>query len=172
MRQLILDGYNVIHEIPRLKKALGQSLEGARSDLCGFMQVWKNNHEYSGKIKIIFDGDDAFAGNSKSSGSINCIYTKTGQKADDCIIGMVRESKNRPGITVISNDGYVKGTCSSLGASTRQPAFLLAPAQIKAQKTTGRKNIKNSNNAKIPKKVSASAEKEINDFLKEKWKIE
>ncbi len=172
MRQLILDGYNVIYEIPQLKKAIGLSLESARSDLCCLMQAWKNNHAYSGKIKIIFDGDDAFAGNIQNSCGITCIYTKTGQKADDFIIGMVKMSKNRPGITVVSNDGYVKGNCSSLGAATGEPASLLATARIKIRKTTGRKNIKNSNSAKIPEKVSASEEKEINEFLKEKWKIE
>ena len=188
MKQLILDGYNVIHELPILKKNLLLSLEYARTALVNFMQIWVNNHAYKGKINIIFDGTDEFGSNSQSSSgdkpathsasqatrsinqsslsnsqatrSINCIYSKSGQKADDYIICMVRENKNRSCTTVVSNDNYVRGTCSSLGAATERPSFLTDSPKLKTSKI---------NNQKSVKKVSAAQEKEINEFLKEKW---
>ncbi len=176
-----------------LKKSLSLSLEAARTALINFMQIWENNNSYKGRINIIFDGTDEFDNNSQvSSGncqpsstnnrsthnnkstnyynqttrSINCIYSKSGQKADDYIISMVRDTKNRSCITVVSNDNYVRGTCSSLGAATEQPAFLTAHSKTKARKITGQKNTRGIS------KVSIKAEKEINEFLKEKWKIE
>ncbi len=162
MKQLILDGYNVIHEIPQLKKNLLLSLEDARTALVDFMQIWINNRSYRGKINIVFDGIDGFIRSSKTLYGINCMYSKSGQKADDYIICMVRETKNRAGITVVSNDNYVRGTCSSLGAATERPAFLTEYPKLKMRRITTQK---------IAKKISAAAEKEINEFLKEKWGI-
>jgi predicted RNA-binding protein with PIN domain len=219
MKQLILDGYNVIYELPVLKKNLMLSLEDARTALVDFMQIWANNHAYKGKINIVFDGTDEFgsdnhslAGNSQPltsnnqsftsnsqssfnnspptgsnsqhaisnsrftysnsqptrsysqpSRSINCSYSRSGQKADDYIICMVREIKNRSCITIVSNDNYVRGTCSSLGAATERPSFLIDSPKLKARKI---------NNQKGTKKISSAQEKEINEFLKEKWGIE
>ena len=181
MKQVILDGYNVIYELPVLKKNLLLSLEDARTALVNFMQIWVNNHAYKGKINIIFDGTDEFASisqpsfsssqasfsnsqpsfsNSQPSRSINCIYSRSGEKADDYIIGMVRETKIRSSITVVSNDNYVRGTCSSLGALIERPSFLTNSPKLKIRKI---------NNQKSTKKISTSQEKEINDFLKEKW---
>jgi predicted RNA-binding protein with PIN domain len=198
MKQLILDGYNVIHDLPVLKKNLMLSLEDARTALVNFMQIWVNNHSYKGKINIVFDGTDGFSSdnhsltsnnqssfnnsqptgsnsqhaisnsrftcsNSQPSRSINCIYSRSGQKADDYIICMVREIKNRSCITIVSNDNYVRGTCSSLGAATERPSFLTDSPKLKARKINKQKN---------SKKVSPAQEKEINEFLKEKWGIE
>jgi len=198
MKQLILDGYNVIYELPVLKKNLLLSLEDARTALVNFMQIWVNNHAFKGKIKIVFDGTDEFGRdgqslkgnnqsitnnnqfslinsqsirsnsqqircNSQPTRSINCSYSRSGQKADDYIICMVREIKNRSSIIIVSNDNYVRGTCSSLGAAAERPSFLLDSPKLKARKI---------NNQKNAKKISPSQEKEINEFLKEKWGIE
>ena len=198
MKQMILDGYNVIYELPILKKNLMLSLEDARTALVNFMQIWVNNHAYKGKINIIFDGTDGFGSNNQSLTSnsqpsfnnnqsslsnsrssfgnkhstnsisqpicrVNCIYSKSGQKADDYIINMVRETKNRSCIIVVSNDNYVRGTCGSLGAATERPSFLIESPKLKARKI---------NSQKSSKKISPTQEKEINEFLKEKWGIE
>jgi predicted RNA-binding protein with PIN domain len=198
MKQLLLDGYNVIYELPVLKKNLMVSLEDSRTALVNFMQVWVNNHAFKGKISIIFDGTDGLSSdnqslisnkqssfnniqptgnnskptrgssqqihcNSQSTRSINCSYSRSGQKADDYIICMVREIKNRSSVTIVSNDNYVRGTCISLGAATERPSFLIDSPKLKARKI---------NNQKSSKKISPSQEKEINEFLKEKWGIE
>jgi predicted RNA-binding protein with PIN domain len=177
MKQLILDGYNVIYELPVLKKNLMLSLEDARTALINFMQIWVNNHAYKGKINIIFDGTDRFSrdnqssfnnsqstrSNSQSTRSISCLYSESGQKADDYIIGIVSESRNRTEITVVSNDNYIRGVCSSFGAATERPSFLADSPKIKARKTTKQKN---------SKKITSAQEKEINEYLKEKWGIE
>jgi len=75
---------------------------------------------------------------------------------------MVRENKNRSCTTVVSNDNYVRGTCSSLGAATERPSFLTDSPKLKTRKI---------NNQKSANKVSPVQEKEINEFLKEKWGI-
>jgi predicted RNA-binding protein with PIN domain len=177
MKQMILDGYNVIYELPVLKKNLMLSLEDARAALVNFMQIWVNNHVYKGKINIIFDGNDGSSGgnqsftgdsqftlgNNHTSRSINCSYSSSGQKADDYIICMVREIKNRSSITIVSNDNYVRSTCSSLGAAIARPSFLIDSPKLKKRKI---------NTQKSSKKISPVQEKEINEFLKEKWGIE
>jgi len=73
---------------------------------------------------------------------------------------MVRENKNRSCTTVVSNDNYVRGTCSSLGAATERPSFLIDSPKLKTRK---------NNNQKSTNKISSAQEKEINEFLKEKW---
>jgi predicted RNA-binding protein with PIN domain len=211
MKQIILDGYNVIYELPVLKNNLMMSLENTRTALVDFMQIWVNNHAYKGKINIVFDGTDGFTSdnqsltnnsrfffnnsqttrsnnqharndsqhassnsqftqsnsqftqsNSQPTLGINCIYSRSGQKADDYIICMVREIKNRSCITIVSNDNYVRDTCSSLGAATERPSFLIDSPKVKARKI---------NSQKSSKKISPKQEKEINEFLKEKWGI-
>jgi predicted RNA-binding protein with PIN domain len=164
MEILILDGYNVIHKIPKLEKHLNISYEDARMVLINFIKIWKYEHKFNDKIYIVFDGEDGFIKQSETFyNNIICIFTKTGEEADDYIVSMVRDTKNSKIITVISNDGKLKGRCSNQGASTEEPSFLLQPPKSYNNRLR---------NPQTKEEISNAKKKEINKLLKEKWNIE
>ena len=155
MKQLILDGYNVIHKITELASHLNASLEQARKALASFMATWRRTHAYNGTICIVFDGKDGIVSNNQSLCGIKCIYTKTKQEADDRIIAMVKSSRGSKTITVISNDNYVQNNCKVHGATVNAAEFLLQPS--KSKKLQAEKNI------------DPATAKDINDFMKKEW---
>ena len=155
MKQLILDGYNVIHKIPELASHLNAGLEEARKALANFMATWRRAHAYNGTICIVFDGRDGIVSNNQSLCGIKCIYTKTKQEADDRIITMVKSSRDSKTITVISDDNYVQNNCTVHGATVNAAQFLLEPSKSKTKQ--------------LEKEISPAAAKDINDFLKKQW---
>lgn len=154
MRQLILDGYNIIHKIPELEENLGSSLESARAALAGFMAGWKSRHARNCSICIVFDARGG-ENNDEILCGIKCVYAKGG--ADDFIISMVKNSKAPANIVVVSSDNYVINNCRAHGAVIKPVDFLLEKAGPKARHAE--------------EKLSPSAEREINEFLKKKWNL-
>ena len=155
MKQLIIDGYNVIHKIPLLATHLNARLEESRKALANFLSTWRRTHAYSGKICIVFDGKDGIVNNNLSLCGIKCIYTKTKQEADDRIIAMVKSSRGSKTTTVISNDNYVQNNCKVHGATVKSAEFLLQPP--KSRKLQAEKNI------------DPATEKDINEYMKKEW---
>ena len=155
MKQLILDGYNVIHKIPELASHLNASLEEARKALASFMATWKRTNTYNGTICIVFDGKDGIVSNDQSLCGIKCIYTKTKQEADDRIIAMVKNSRGSKTITVISNDNYVQNNCKVHGATVNAAQFLLQPSKSKK--------------LQVEKNIDPATAKDINEFMKKEW---
>jgi predicted RNA-binding protein with PIN domain len=161
MKKLILDGYNVIHHLPKLSKHLEPDFEFARTVLVNFMIVWKGEHRYNGRITIVFDGNGP-SNKSEIIDNIECIYSKSGQSADDCIISMIKNTHNTKEIMVVSNDNKIRNACISLGAVAETPIFLLKSPKTYCRKL---KNMKSSN------EISSAQKNEINSFLMEKWNI-
>ena len=155
MKQLILDGYNVIHKIPQLSAALNTSLEESRRLLANFMMTWKKTHAYNGRMCVVYDGRDGIINRGEASYGIKCIYTKTKQEADDRIISMVKSSQEPEAITVISNDNYVQNNCKVHGATVNAAQFLLRPSKSKTKQ--------------LEKEISPVAVKDINDYLRKEW---
>ena len=161
MNKLVLDGYNVIHHIPKLAKNLDFDFEFARNVLVNFMKVWEGEHGFKGRIYIVFDGDGSVS-NSKLTDGVACTFTRSGQTADDYIIAMVKNDKNPKKITVVSNDGSIKNSCFLAGAVVQDPIFLLQSPKSYCRKL---KNTKSS------KEISSAHKNEINRFLMDEWEI-
>lgn len=155
MQQFILDGYNIIHKIPELEEHLGSSLESARMALAGLAAEWKSRHARKCSICIVFDAKGGSEDNDEFLRGIKCVYAKGG--ADDRIISMVKSSKAPSNIVVVSSDNYVINNCSAHGATTQAVNFLLEKTKPKIRHAD--------------EKLSPSAEREINEFLKKKWNL-
>ena len=160
---IIVDGYNVINALPTLEVKIDQSLEAARLALANHLLKWKNSF----KIYLVFDGRNEMLTDNPASllSGIECIFTRSKEKADDRIIKMLRDfSADKVEITVISNDNYIRNNCRAYGAHIEAPAYLLG----KSRKDPNKKNDKNQSGGKI---IDPALEKEINDSLKKAWKI-
>ena len=141
--KIILDGYNVIHKIPLLSAKLDKSLQEARTALAMHMLTWKPKNRY-GEICIVFDGQDSVREGSSCTKlcGIECVFTRTEEKADNLIVSMVRNAKDASRITVVSDDNYVRNNCRAHGAVVEHASFL-EPSPKKQTKAPdeARKNI-------------------------------
>ncbi len=159
MKHLILDGYNVIHKIPRLGLLASKSLRESREALCFFINEWKRDARYKGRVTIVFDGQDDAAPGFENAAiyGINIIYSKGSIDADKKIISMIKNSSKPSDITVISDDNYVRNNSKAHGANVNGVKFLIDGAPSKE--------------AGPDKAIDPKAESEINEYLKKIWKI-
>ncbi len=102
MDHYIIDGYNLIHAIPSLKKTLNHHAESARELLIHAVEqlaVQKNI-----RCSIIFDGHSpvSFAKHS-AHGPVHVIHSAP-HSADEKITKMIEESNRRIDIVVITSD--------------------------------------------------------------------
>lgn len=144
---------------------LDESLAAARSALAMRMTGWKRSR-VNAEVLIVFDGRDSdFMDCSRTNiCGIDCVFTRSKEAADDRIIGMVRDSEDPSGITVISHDNRVRNGSRAQGARVEYPAFL--------QKTRKRGN---KPAVRVDKVFSAEKNRSVTDYyekhLRNKGKI-
>jgi predicted RNA-binding protein with PIN domain len=118
-RIMLIDAYNVIHQISELQKLLDVSLEKARYALLQRCSLWLQHRRDITDFWVVFDGKTEFAHQNvhvQTSG-IRAIFTNTTQTADEKIIEIIRYGSYTPAqYTVVSNDNFVINNSKSLGA--------------------------------------------------------
>ena len=144
----ILDGYNVIGKIPQLREVkLRLGLEAARKALA-IMLSDINHSRPRIKFKVIFDGKTGEMPNYSKTDlhGIDCIFTRSGEEADDYIGRMLMDRKDNAGVVVISDDNKVRNKCKVYGASAQESQSLSRLAGNQS------KNTKSMNSAKTDDK--------------------
>jgi len=123
---LLIDGYNVINRVPKLKPSLESGLENARSRLALQASTWSHDHPEF-ECVIVFDGDLQYAGGRDSRlAGIRCIFSRTAHGGDDEIIRFVRDFKGRTSdITVVSDDNNIGNNCRAHGASVQPSSYIM-----------------------------------------------
>ena len=162
---IVLDGYNIIHQVPELERHLATSLEKGREALCRFCSNWMATRKDVWLFYIVFDGQSGIAEHDYQPGpGIRAIYTETGEKADTRIIHIVEEQNNISNITVVSDDNFVRRHSRDLGAELMSAAaFFDTPAT--PHLPAGRAELDND------KKLTSKQKKDINESLKQEWGI-
>ena len=113
----MVDGYNVIHRVPRWERLLDISLEQAREALLGYCARWIRERGDAWLIYVVFDGKSDVHHEERGHGpGVRAVYTRTGEEADDRILDIVREWGVDREYVVVSDDRYVSGTAQRLGA--------------------------------------------------------
>ena len=85
MDRLIVDGYNVIHAWPSLKRLLGVSLESARDKLVERLSVFGLVTETD--VTVVFDAhhSSAMANAEENVEGVHVVFTRKGHSADHAI---------------------------------------------------------------------------------------
>ena len=165
MKHIILDGYNVIYKLPELKRKLDESLEAARIALAHLLSGWRRQYS-SADICIVFDGKDHEMPNASPAriAGIECVFTRTGETADNHIIKIVHDSESPGEFLVISEDNSVRNSCRAHGTEVK-PASFLMPHRKKSQRASSDtdKTISATNSSRITNSYK--------DYLKDKGKI-
>ena len=98
----IIDGYNVIHAIPSLKKLLAHDGSQAREQL-GYL-ISRLTFRRKFRCTIVFDGTRPPESHpSQSHSPVHIVYSAP-QSADAKIKAMIDQSKNRTLLVVVSSD--------------------------------------------------------------------
>jgi len=112
---LIVDGYNVIHKIPRFRALLTRSLESARDRLVLHCATWLACRKNTERILVVFDGKQPDSTETCPRPDIRVIYSRNGETADDYIVGLVRNGGKGMRYTVVSDDQELAGRTRQLG---------------------------------------------------------
>ena len=97
-RQVILDGYNVLQQMPSLYDL---KLEDGRRGLVRFVEASRPQGSFRNSITIVFDGKEDIWG-GESSAEVRVLFSK-GESADDLIKRMV-SAGGLPGETILVTD--------------------------------------------------------------------
>ena len=159
MLHYILDGYNIIYQIPQLTKG---NLEEQRRGLISYIENKSPQGSRKNIVSVVFDGQ-ADIWSYKESSLVNVIFSKDGS-ADDEIRKIVDNSSFKKNTVVVTNDREIQYAVRASGASaiSVQDFFRLEKAREGAPSNTGR-------SPSAPKNISNTAEFSINQELKKIW---
>lgn len=117
-KHLLIDGYNIIHAWPELKKTLtGRGIEQARSQLA---QIVRIIHDLEGmRVTIVFDGkgSDIQIERPTPEQTFSFLYSPSGVSADIVIEQLVSTRKKNQEIIVATEDNMIRLAVAAAGAS-------------------------------------------------------
>jgi predicted RNA-binding protein with PIN domain len=105
MKALIVDGYNAIHKIPRLRGIMDKNLLKARQEITRLALEYKRKRGGVDKVYVVFDGRDIYETMSFNRG--NQVFSKTG-KGDETIVRLINRLSGDYRVEVVSDDNYVR----------------------------------------------------------------
>ena len=119
MKNIFVDGYNVINSWPELKIIKDYSLESARSEL---IETLSNYAAYKGyKIFIVFDAHMVNGSVEKKekfgNGNVIVVFTKEGETADSFIERMINQVGRKFEVSVVTSDSLEQQLVFQRGAT-------------------------------------------------------
>ncbi|HDZ10812.1 MAG TPA: hypothetical protein ENH53_01260 [Bacteroidetes bacterium] len=113
---IIIDAYNLIHRAKDLRDILQENLEHSREALLLRLETYRQKKKV--QITVVFDGDSVGVHPAQNRSGLHVVFSRFPQKADPIIKNMVRRSKNRRSILVVSSDRSVADYARSMGAKS------------------------------------------------------
>jgi uncharacterized protein len=109
VERLVVDGYNIIHAWPSLKRLLGVSLEAARDKLIERLSIY--GLVTGADVTVVFDS------HQKSSHSdaeqlvegVRVIFTRRGHSADQVIERIAYEATGAGGVVTVATSDHSQG---------------------------------------------------------------
>ena len=114
---ILVDGWNVIHAEPKLKRLLKDDASVAQKALCELLEPVHDM--YSARITIVYDGNGTDVSIVRPNDAVSTfseVYTPSSMTADEFIERYCALARNKSRIVVISNDNMIWETVSVLGA--------------------------------------------------------
>ncbi len=125
-RHLLIDGANILHAWPELRKLLKTDREAARSQL--LQRAAAIHDSESVRVTIVHDGrgEEIVVERPSGQASFSVIYTPTSLTADDVIEQMVANASDPSACVVATDDRTERETVTAAGASTMHAGDLRA----------------------------------------------
>jgi len=120
---LIIDGYNLIYQLPADRSNLPADMAGKRRYLLRMLD------ELAGvlaeRVSVVFDGRAAGADNPPESPHVDVIFSPADKTADTVIEQMVYGAAHPEAITVVTSDRRENETIRAAGAEAMSCAMFL-----------------------------------------------
>ncbi|HLQ14382.1 MAG TPA: NYN domain-containing protein [Candidatus Eisenbacteria bacterium] len=119
MERVIVDGYNVVHAWPQLKRLLGEaSLEAARDKLIERLSVF--GMVVGADITVVFDAHHSAARTNSEElvDGVHVVFTRKGHSADHVIERIAYDaSQTGDAITVATSDRFQRDLVRGMGGA-------------------------------------------------------
>ena len=101
---MLVDGYNLLHNLPECTYDLKHDLEATRDYLIGKLSRYAS--DYDVEVRVIFDAHytNHLKTSIKKQVGIRIVYTKTDETADNYIINWIKKYHQGKYIEVITSD--------------------------------------------------------------------
>jgi predicted RNA-binding protein with PIN domain len=101
-RVVVIDGYNVMFQLPELRRQVERDLEGSRERFLDVLSAYsvKKPADYI----VVFDGDGQDRIQARRRTRIRVLFSKPPQKADPLIKKTAAERKNDEDMIVVTSD--------------------------------------------------------------------
>ena len=140
MERVIVDGYNVIHAWPQLKRLLGEaSLEAARDQLVERLSVF--GMVAGADVTVVFDAHRSTARTNSEQlvDGVHVVFTRKGHSADHVIERIAYDaSQTGDVITVATSDRFQRDMVRGMGGAVIS-AVELERRVIDAEQELGRR---------------------------------
>ena len=163
----LLDGYNIIKQIPELAP---KKLEEGRLSLVRLIETHQPQGSLHNNVTIVFDGQPGIWGKVSSS-RVKVIFTET-ESADDKIKSLVEDSSFKKNIVVVTDDKDIKFAVRRMGATVIGVQEFWSRIQSKSAspklfpKQTNRRDRKDKEEEKI---ISKTLEYKITSEFEKLW---
>ncbi|MBU0684012.1 MAG: NYN domain-containing protein [Candidatus Omnitrophota bacterium] len=157
---MVVDAYNAIYAIPRVRKELSKDLESARKAVIDISKKYAASSGYITEVRVVFDGDSKYkcAETFDVADKDIQIFSETG-KGDEKIIETVRRYSRFGRVVLVSNDNYVRNNARGYNASVISPEELV-------KKPLNRGSIPKEKS--LNKRIGTRLEKQItNEYMRE-----
>jgi predicted RNA-binding protein with PIN domain len=138
MERVIVDGYNVLHAWPSLKRLMSEaSLEAARDSLVERLSVL--GYITGADVTVVFDSHQAAANSQETVEGVHVMFTRRGHSADHAIERIAYDaSQVGDVITVATSDRFQRDMVRGMGGAVIS-ALELERRVIEAEQEMGRK---------------------------------
>jgi len=168
----ILDGYNLIHRVPRWRDKFNVSLEQGRNSLLAYCRQWMQARGDVWLFYVVFDGDSAVMASHSSAGpGIRVVYSRTGETADDRILEIVHEFGEKCRYVVVSDDNYVSRNARGLDAETMAADAFAAVLSVKNSRTGSKRRGVAQDDFGGNDKPDGQTAKSITESLMREWNV-
>jgi predicted RNA-binding protein with PIN domain len=106
VERLVVDGYNIIHAWPQLKRLLGVSLEAARDKLIERLSVY--GLVTGADVTVVFDSHQKASGANAEQlvEGVRVIFTRRGHSADQVIERIAYEATGAGGVVTVATSDH------------------------------------------------------------------
>lgn len=127
---LLVDGYNVLHALPRYRKLLWQDRANARSRLIDDLRAVHDHLEW--EVCTVFDGTGQTISIERPDAreTFTVVYAPADASADGVIERMALRADNPSRICAVTGDRAIQLALHAVGATTRDPSDLADLADL------------------------------------------
>jgi len=123
--RVVVDGYNLVHQMPELARHIESDLEYVRDRLIALLANYQATRGV--KVTVVFDGRGVQAGPRRpAAGGVEVVYSRAPQNADQCIKATIAREKHPRACTVVTSDNSIICHVRDFGAKTISSAAFAA----------------------------------------------